>query len=162
MAESKKPGFKRVTRNFQRSVTARRAPAEVTLAPSGYATTNVAATEMIGATLAGTGELPQQINFAFDVNEASGLVGISLAQPGEPGAVPAMLSPDKRRYSLHLGGVFQEYPQLAATFIRKCPFKQDSDGQLVIALSAAVAARKGPEDQATKAAKAAKRAGQME
>ena len=158
MAQEKKgkEGFQRITTTF-RANDARRDIPHVVVESTGRAVTSTTATEWVLPLASASGELIRQFCVVFDANPKSKLVAISIAPPDEPGAVTAKLSKDRRRISFHMGGVFQTYPSLGATYTRKCPLRQEADGSLVIALGAGLAQRKDPETEEEKQEKAERR-----
>lgn len=158
MAQEKqgKDGFQRILTPY-RANDARRDIPHVVVERTGRAVTSTTATEWLLPQVSASGELTEQFCVVFDANPKTKLVVISVAPPEEPGAVTAKLSKDRRRISFHMGGVFQTYPSLGATYTRKCPFRQEADGRLVIALGAGLAHRKDPETEEEKQEKAERR-----
>lgn len=134
-------GFEPVEVQFNVNGGSRREPPTFVVEKTGYGESNVAAAELMLPHIVQAGEYPEQFTVALRVGKVNGLVKVQVAKHGQKNTVPARLSKDRRKISFHLGPVFQKHPQLAPTSTRKCPFRQEADGSLVIALASGVTRR---------------------
>jgi hypothetical protein len=137
--------FQKVTRTRPIAGGARRGKPKAVIEPSGRTKFNVAATELHDGLAVKNGADPKQCASSFQADVGTGTVAVYPEKANTPGTVPVRR--EKTTAVTHMGGVFDEYPQLAVTGTRECAVTLEPDDKgvdcLMIMVTAGTAKPKG-------------------
>jgi hypothetical protein len=103
----------RVKRTKAAQIGTRKGPRYLTMATTGGTYSNAACADEADSLARELGFEPGTYDLAFGVNLQTSTIGIYIERTGADGAVPVKHNAGKRRsIRFHLGGVFEEYPEL--------------------------------------------------
>lgn len=149
------PKFKRVTRKFDSRSGARSKSAYVMVEPTGRSEAGVKCTRLADTLAAELGFDLHRYHLAFEADPELKIVGAFLCNSTEPGAMPVRRSKDGKTISFHLGGVFQENPDLRPAGKTNCGVERTTDEYgrpyLQISLGSGLGHRKRNHSGSTKA-----------
>jgi len=139
------PQFKRVTRKYDVKNGARTKAAHVVVRVTGLTRASLLATRLADHLAVEAGLDPERYHLYFEADEKLGIVGGFACDATEPGAMPVRRSDDGKSISFHLGGVFEDYPDLRPSGRRNCAVTRSVDQKgrpyLLIALGTSLSTR---------------------
>lgn len=138
--------FQPVNATFQVSGGALRGEDGALIHPSGFAKLNAGGSEALDALAVQAGLPVGQYAVRFGVDPERELIAAYVIESGAEGAMPVMRSGKGNVISLHMGGVFADYPLLRPAGKRTCVVmsRLDVEGKpcLIFALQTSLAARR--------------------
>ncbi len=151
-------GIKAIFADFNRRSGTRRGKATIVVKRTGFGGLNAAAHKLYLVSCRQLGIDPDQAAAELGVSEDESLVTVRLVEQGTPGSVPIRNYMRYRICTVHLGPVFEEYPDLIPEGKVACPVYLDENeaGEpiLSIAIKGGVAVqtrRRKDSDQRNKA-----------
>lgn len=154
-AQQRQPKFKRVLKQFDTRSGARTKSSFVMVESTGYVDASVRTTRLADTLAVDLGLDPQRYYVAFEADPEMKIVGAFLCTATEPGAMPVRRSKDGKTISFHLGGVFQENPDLRPAGKTNCGVERTTDEYgrpyLQISLGSGLGHRKRNHSGSTKA-----------
>jgi len=106
-----------------------RDPAGILVGRTGLSKYNVGGTEMMDGVARKLGLDPKNFSVTFGVNEAAGVIAVYPVVTLEGAVNSVRHSPKRRTASIHLGRVFEDYPELRPTANRDCDLFPGPDGE---------------------------------
>jgi|GEM_PF-6256847 len=136
--------YKRIGDSFDPSTSTRRDDANFTVSNTGYAVSNTECAELADTLAAKAGITERDYHVIFGADDVGGTVSMEIVDSATPGAQQIKRRDDGRTFSIHLGGVFRQYPKLRpASAKRACSVQLATEGTaLIIALKASRAKTK--------------------
>jgi hypothetical protein len=145
--------LKKVTTSYQVQGGANKEPAGITIWKSGRALTNVDCADLLIPLVKQAGGDSNRFMVDFGVDKENQVIGVSIASPNTPGAMPAQPSGHEKTISFHLGGVFKDYPDLRPVGKRQYMVSLEPDDEgtmcLMIHLKSGVMKRTGTRGDGT-------------
>jgi hypothetical protein len=137
--------FKAVKRSYDIQTDSRAKAQGGKIHPSGRFPLNVKGTGILDRLAVDAGQSVERFNVYYEADDVNDLVAVYIATEVREGVMAARRDADGRTVTLHLGGVFAEYPTMRPVSKRDCEVWRETDAKgrpcMVISLKTALSTR---------------------